>query len=624
MEEVCFCSSVRRFLSVDRNVLWDENYSPMFPKLDPGLPLPTFDHLAIDDGNTIGEQIEAGLDAEDEYRRIRDMRLAWENSINELIGNTFAKGGMPDTADVERMILTGDAYLPVRNSYLQQDQFSYLTEPYSRTTYDITPPQSKTKHNLGNKIGVWNSAMYDIFPGTSEEHRALLRKHRALFHFPRRLASLGAVFVTPPGMDTIDHLDDLKEVVQAMRDADPYWHVPPKFFLDTSVDTARSVFEHYEDDWPATVEDEGGTILGVITKDSLRGRTDRTSVGDCMEKDVHWAANPSMTPSEAYDLMELKGKNYVMRHMEGRDPEIITRSSAVFSELLPPFEYQGGLGFVVYLGVRNQDRTADVIRQLGVNHLPGVMIDPAHGFTGNGERLLKGLREDFPDLFIGAGNFNNPQAVQVLKDTIDLMKTPIGLGGVCDTYRAGMRVPDAYATMRLLMVAHSLGIPVLVDGLGGERQLDPRYRYEQMDDSTEFVVKKALPGVVAEQGGGFFIARPDSSNPTTEHMGRRGKWASGEGSNNANKRVGRNFGRIENRKLTDAGIEYSEGVEDRFYPRRKPTYMSQALYFHYTRLRSIMSYVFSHKLLRLPAGETIRLFQSTAKVIHTGSENKKK
>lgn len=600
----------------------------MFPKLNPHLPLPKFDHLTLEDGTLVDTSLEQILSPEEKYRKIREYRLAFEQSIDDLVSTTLSDGGLPKADRLQSVTDASTAYLPLRADALTREECTTLIEGYSRSEYDITPPRHPSKHNLDNPLGVYTSAMWDIFPGSDQEHRVLLRKHRAHMHFARRVAALGAVFVTPPNYDADfdssdkkNHLSRLREVTDTMLSADPYWHVPPRFYEDTTVQTAKRVFEHYEDDWPGTVEDEGGRVIGVVDKEILARMRDNEPIRTCLDKDVPWAQDSNMTHDQAYDWMVKAGKKYVLRHREGRDPEVITRSSAVFSSLLPPFKYKDGLGFLVYLSVSSPERTLKVLDELDRDgRLPGVIIDPAHGNTGSMEVLLKTVREKHPDLFLAAGNYNNPKAPAILKDTIDMIKSPIGLGGVCDTYRTGVKIPDAYALMRLCVGAYEAGVPVLGDGLGGEREAKDRFKDMQMDDTSEWNIKWALPGIAGQQGGGFHIGRLTSCNPVVEHLGMRGRWASGEASNKANMRNDRSNGNISAQRARDAGLRYSEGVEDKFYWIRNPEHLSGAYYLLASRLRSAMSYVFSRKFPAesMKPGETLRLFQNTATILHKG------
>lgn len=580
----------------------------------------------------MNESLETLLPPEEQYRNLRALREEFETSIDALVANTLGSGGMPTAEDGKKARAASDAYLPIRAEGLTREECKDLVATYSRSVYDISPPRHAKKHNLGNKFGVFTSAMWDIFPGSDQEHRAFLRKHRAHMHFFTQVAAMGGVPSTPPNYDADfdtengkGKLAQIREVRDEMANADPLWRVPPKFFLDTSVSAANRILQHYDDDWPGTVEDSGGKVIGYVDKEMLSGMRDSESVSTCMSKDVPWGDATIVNADTAYDWMEKRGKKYVFRHIDGRPPEVIPRSVAVMNNLLPPWVVGKGLGMITYLSVNNHERTMAVLKMLKDENPAdlNIMIDPAHGNTPSTEMLLGKTRDLLPDNWLGAGNFNDAKAPFVLRDIIDVIKGPIGLGGVCNTYHTGLRVPDAYALLRVAVAAYEAGVPVLGDGLGGEREDNPRYRSMQMDDSSEWTIKWAIPGIIGQQGGGFHIGRLESCNPFVEHNGKLGRWASGEASNNANQRNERPNGSTSLQKARQAGLKYSEGVEDKFYWVREPAHLSAGYYLIAQRLRSYLSYLLSTKKLPIPdpleqPGETIRLMQDRAKIIHMG------
>lgn len=620
----------------------------MFPKLNPALRLPTYSDMTLTDYNHLGDQIEMDLEAamDQSYKEIRAHRLAFQGAMKNLCETTLGEGGMPSDALISALKMAEDGYLPERSTLIADPRFSYLTDPYSRSHFDISPPKYKGRNNLNNPLPVWSSAMWDIFPGTDQEHRVLLSNHRALYHFPHTLARSGGVFVTPPDFDKDydsnrppeQNLKDLRALMEQMQTADPYWRIPPRLRKDTTIGVAKKVMEHYEDDWIATIEDEGGNVIGTVSKSAIMGvRDTKEFVWDQKDPSISWATNAAATPAEAYDEMTRdpsRTQNYLLRQIEGRAPEVMTRSLAKQAVLLPPYRYNEkgeGLGYIMYLSVSDPERTKAVVRMMQSGQLrgvqnkdlvlraPGIMVDTSHGSMGFVEKLLKDLRAEHPDLFIVAGAYDDPNMVSILADTLDAMKGPKGLSPICETYNTGVRLPDYYSQVRLAVAAYANNLPLLGDGIGGEGKHDQaRFRQMQMDDSSEMTIRMATPMLIGGQGGGFMIARRTSANEMSEFNGREGKWASGEASAKANQRTTRNGGQGSPR---DARVSYGEGVTDRFYFERNPAHLAPALFLLAARMRAYYSFCFSHKVKEgtFEPGEMMRYVQNNLQIIHKGS-----
>ena len=95
-----------------------------------------------------------------------------------------------------------------------------------------------------------------------------------------------------------------------------------------------------------------------------------------------------------------------------------------------------------------------------------IVIDTAHGHSANVLKVVKMVRDAYPDLGIIAGNVATGEATRALIEAgVDAVKVGIGPGSICTTrVVAGIGVPQITAIMDSYNVAKEYGIPVIANG----------------------------------------------------------------------------------------------------------------------------------------------------------------
>ena len=95
-----------------------------------------------------------------------------------------------------------------------------------------------------------------------------------------------------------------------------------------------------------------------------------------------------------------------------------------------------------------------------------IVIDTAHGHSANVLRVVKMVRDAYPDLGIIAGNVATGEATKALIEAgVDAVKVGIGPGSICTTrIVAGIGVPQVTAIMECYEAAKPYGIPIIADG----------------------------------------------------------------------------------------------------------------------------------------------------------------
>ena len=113
--------------------------------------------------------------------------------------------------------------------------------------------------------------------------------------------------------------------------------------------------------------------------------------------------------------------------------------------------------------------TADVLDRVQalVNaHVDVIVVDSAHGHSANLLRVVRMVKDKFPDLQVIAGNVATGAGAKALIEAgADCVKIGIGPGSICTTrVVAGIGVPQITAIMSAYEEAKKAGIPIIADG----------------------------------------------------------------------------------------------------------------------------------------------------------------
>ena len=146
-----------------------------------------------------------------------------------------------------------------------------------------------------------------------------------------------------------------------------------------------------------------------------------------------------------------------------------------------------------------------------------LVFDTAHGHSEGVLRVLKTVRQKFPDLQIIAGNIATGEAAKALKECgVDAVKVGIGPGSICTTrIIAGVGVPQLSAVMMAAEALKGSGIPVIADG-------GIRYSGD--------IVKALAAGADTIMAGSLFAGVEESPGETIILNGRKFKSYRGMGS----------------------------------------------------------------------------------------------
>jgi IMP dehydrogenase len=205
----------------------------------------------------------------------------------------------------------------------------------------------------------------------------------------------------------------------------------------------------------------------------------------------------------------------------------------------------------------DRDARADALLRAGADFL---VIDSAHGHSGNVLRSIRDLRTSFPNCNLVAGNVATYEGAKaVLEAGADTVKVGIGPGSICTTrIVAGVGVPQVTA---------------ITDATRAAREMDRRVIADGGIKFSGDIAKAIAAGADSVMIGSLFAGTEESPGETILYQGRTYKIYRGMGSIDAMKdgSADRYFQDGEDRE--DGGKLVPEGIVGRV-PFKGPVYDS--------------------------------------------------
>lgn len=265
--------------------------------------------------------------------------------------------------------------------------------------------------------------------------------------------------------------------------------------------------------------DAASRLVGILTNRDLRFETDKKrSIKEVMTKEN------LITAPEGTDL---KKAEKILRQYKIEKLPVISKQGKLtglitYRDILQLRNYPNGvkdsMGRLLVgaaLGITKDlhDRAA-ALKQVGVDI---VTLDSAHGHSKGVIDALKGLKKNFKDLQVIAGNVGTAAGAKALADAgADAVKIGIGPGSICTTrIVAGAGVPQLTAVMEAANALKAKGTPIIADG---------GIRY------TGDMVKALAAGANTVMMGSVFAGVEESPGETIIYEGRKFKEYRGMGS----------------------------------------------------------------------------------------------
>ena len=213
---------------------------------------------------------------------------------------------------------------------------------------------------------------------------------------------------------------------------------------------------------------EGTKLVGIITNRDLKFETDFSkNLKESMTSEGLVTAKEGITLEEAKQILGKARKE----KLPIVDDDFNLKGLITIKDIEKQIKYpnaakddQGRLLCGAGVGI-----TADVLDRVQalVNaHVDVIVVDSAHGHSANVLRVVRMVKDKFPDLQVIAGNVATGSGAKALIEAgADCVKIGIGPGSICTTrVVAGIGVPQITAIMSAYEEAKKAGIPIIADG----------------------------------------------------------------------------------------------------------------------------------------------------------------
>ncbi|MBR1757777.1 MAG: IMP dehydrogenase [Lachnospiraceae bacterium] len=301
---------------------------------------------------------------------------------------------------------------------------------------------------------------------------------------------------------------------------------------------------------------EGKKLVGILTNRDLKFETDFTKkIKECMTSEGLITAQEGITLEEAKKVLaRARVEKLPIVDKEGNLKGLITIKDIEKQIKYPNSakDSQGRLRCAAGVGV-----TANVLERVDAlvkAKVDVVVVDSAHGHSENVLRVVRMIKDAYPNLQVIAGNVATGEGTKALIEAgADCVKVGIGPGSICSTrVVAGIGVPQITAIMDSYEVAKQYDIPIIADG-GIKFSGD--------------ITKAIAAGANTCMGGNIFAGCDESPGYFELYNGRKYKVYRGMGSISAMEAGSKDrYFQTNAKKLVPEGVEgrvaYKGTVED--------------------------------------------------------------
>lgn len=316
---------------------------------------------------------------------------------------------------------------------------------------EVIPSQVSLETNLTKTIRL-NIPMMSAGMDTVTEYRMAIA-----------MARQGGIGIIHKNMSIEAQADEVDKVKRSENGviSDPFYLSP-----EHTLEDANNLMSKFRiSGVPIT---EGKKLVGIITNRDLKFETDFTKrIKDCMTSEGLITAKQGITLDEAKQILAKSRKEKLpLVDDEGNLTGLITIKD-IEKQIKYPLaakDSQGRLLCGAAVGV-----TANILERVDAlvkKHVDCIVIDTAHGHSANVIKVVKMVRDAYPDLQIIAGNVATAAATQdLIKAGANCVKVGIGPGSICTTrVVAGIGVPQITAIMNCYEAAKKYDIPIIADG----------------------------------------------------------------------------------------------------------------------------------------------------------------
>ena len=316
---------------------------------------------------------------------------------------------------------------------------------------EVIPNQVELKTHLTKKIEL-NIPMMSAGMDTVTEHRMAIA-----------MARQGGIGIIHKNMTIEQQAEEVDKVKRSENGVitDPFYLSPEHTLEDANNLMAKFRISGV----PIT---EGRKLVGIITNRDLKFETDFSKkIKESMTSEGLVTAKEGITLDEAKKILAKARKEKLpIVDDEGNLSGLITIKD-IEKQIKYPNSAKDAQGRLLCgAGVGVTANILDRVDALVKEKVDVIVIDTAHGHSANVLRVVKMVRDAYPDLGIIAGNVATGEATKALIEAgVDAVKVGIGPGSICTTrIVAGIGVPQVTAIMECYEAAKPYGIPIIADG----------------------------------------------------------------------------------------------------------------------------------------------------------------
>ena len=314
---------------------------------------------------------------------------------------------------------------------------------------EVIPNQVELKTHLTKKIEL-NIPMMSAGMDTVTEHRMAIA-----------MARQGGIGIIHKNMTIEQQAEEVDKVKRSENGVitDPFYLSPEHTLEDANNLMAKFRISGV----PIT---EGRKLVGIITNRDLKFETDFSKkIKESMTSEGLVTAKEGITLDEAKKILAKARKEKLpIVDDEGNLSGLITIKD-IEKQIKYPNSAKDAQGRLL-CGAGVTANILDRVDALVKAKVDVIVIDTAHGHSANVLRVVKMVRDAYPDLGIIAGNVATGEATKALIEAgVDAVKVGIGPGSICTTrIVAGIGVPQVTAIMECYEAAKPYGIPIIADG----------------------------------------------------------------------------------------------------------------------------------------------------------------
>ena len=316
---------------------------------------------------------------------------------------------------------------------------------------EVIPNQVELKTHLTKKIEL-NIPMMSAGMDTVTEHRMAIA-----------MARQGGIGIIHKNMTIEQQAEEVDKVKRSENGVitDPFYLSPEHTLEDANNLMAKFRISGV----PIT---EGRKLVGIITNRDLKFETDFSKkIKESMTSEGLVTAKEGITLDEAKKILAKARKEKLpIVDDEGNLSGLITIKD-IEKQIKYPNSAKDAQGRLLCgAGVGVTANILDRVDALVKAKVDVIVIDTAHGHSANVLRVVKMVRDAYPDLGIIAGNVATGEATKALIEAgVDAVKVGIGPGSICTTrIVAGIGVPQVTAIMECYEAAKPYGLPIIADG----------------------------------------------------------------------------------------------------------------------------------------------------------------